>query len=186
MVQAGAPGFPLGIFAFITVFAVANTALINMLMASRLVYGMSRERVLPAALGLVHPGRRTPWVAIAFTTLLALGLIGFVGGVPALGGTTALLLLGVFTVVNVAVLVLRRDRVEHKHFRAPTFIPVIGAIVCGFLATPWAGRPVVQYEIAGILLAIGVVLWAITMLVNRKLDRAAVDLAHLASRGPIN
>ena len=179
VVQAGAPGFPLGIFAFITMFAVANSALINMLMASRLVYGMSRERVLPAALGLVHPGRRTPWVAIAFTTLLALGLIAFVGGVPALGGTTALLLLGVFTVVNLAVLVLRRDRVEHKHFRAPTVIPVIGVIVCGFLATPWAGRPVVQYEIAGILLIIGVVLWAITAMVNRKLGRAAVDLAHL-------
>src|SRR3712207_7666213 len=52
----------------------------------------------------------------------------FRSGVPALGGTTALLLLGVFTIVNVAVLVLRRDRVEHQHFRAPTFIPVIGAI----------------------------------------------------------
>jgi hypothetical protein len=43
-----------------------------------------------------------------------------------------------------------------------------------------------MYEIAGILLVIGVVLWAITALVNRKLDRVAVDLAHLASRGPVN
>ena len=47
VVQAGAPNFPLGIFGFITMFAVANSALINMLMASRLVYGMSREHVLP-------------------------------------------------------------------------------------------------------------------------------------------
>ena len=69
---------------------------------------MSREGVLPAALGQVHATRRTPWVAIVFTTLLAFGLITFVGEVPALGGTTALLLLGVFTVVNVAVLVLRK------------------------------------------------------------------------------
>ena len=71
VVQAGAPNFPLGVFGFITMFAVANSALINMLMASRLVYGMSREGVLPAALGRVHATRRTPWVAIAFTTLLA-------------------------------------------------------------------------------------------------------------------
>ena len=48
VVQAGAPNFPVGIFGFITMFAVANSALINMLMASRLVYGMSREHVLPA------------------------------------------------------------------------------------------------------------------------------------------
>ena len=37
VVQAGAPNFPLGVFGFITMFAVANSALINMLMASRLV-----------------------------------------------------------------------------------------------------------------------------------------------------
>src|SRR5919107_376238 len=101
VVQAGAPNFPLWIFGFITMFAVANSALINMLMASRLVYGMSREGVLPAALGKVHASRRTPYIAIGFTTLLAFALIMFVGAVPALGGTTALLLLGVFTIVNV-------------------------------------------------------------------------------------
>ncbi len=86
VVQAGAPNFPVWIFGFITMFAVANSALINMLMASRLVYGMSRERVLPALLGKVHPQRRTPFVAIGFTTLLAFGLITFVGEVPALAG----------------------------------------------------------------------------------------------------
>ena len=42
-----------------------------------------------------------------------------------LGGTTSLLLLCVFTIVNVAVLVLRRDPVDHKHFRAPTALPVV-------------------------------------------------------------
>ena len=57
VVQAGAPNFPIWIFGFITMFAVANSALINMLMASRLVYGMSRERVLPAALGHAHRRR---------------------------------------------------------------------------------------------------------------------------------
>ena len=90
VVQAGAPNFPLEIFGIITMFAVANSALINMLMASRLVYGMSREHVLPTVLGKVHPSRRTPYIAIGFTTLLAFGLITFVGEVPALGGTTAL------------------------------------------------------------------------------------------------
>ena len=75
VVQAGAPGFPLGDLRFITMFAVANSALINMLMASRLIYGMSREHVLPPLLGKVHPTRRTPYIAIGFTTLLAFALI---------------------------------------------------------------------------------------------------------------
>ena len=181
VVQAGAPGFPLWIFGFITMFAVANSALINMLMASRLVYGMSREGVLPPALGQVHPTRRTPYVAIGFTTLLAFGLITFVGGVPALGGTTALLLLCVFTVVNVALLVLRRDPVEHEHFRTPTLLPILGAASCAFLAGPWTGRASVQYEVAGILLGIGVVLWLVTVLVNRAAERGRAALGTVGS-----
>ena len=182
VVQAGAPGFPIGIFAFITMFAVANTALINMLMASRLLYGMSREGVLPPPLGKVHATRRTPYVAIVFTTILAFGLITFVGEVPELGGTTALLLLGVFTIVNITVLVLRKQPVEHKHFRVPTIFPIIGALTCGFLVTPFADRPAVQYQIAGVLLGIGVVLWAGTVLVNKRLGKGGprIDPEKLA------
>ena len=188
VVQAGAPNFPVWIFGFITMFAVANSALINMLMASRLVYGMSREHVLPPVLGKVHATRRTPYIAIAFTTLLAFALITFVGGVPALGGTTALLLLCVFTVVNVAVLLLRKDRVGHSHFRTPTLLPVLGAITCAFLAGPWTGRAIVQYQIAGVLIAIGIVLWVITMLVNRSLGvkPAEPEMETMGGTGPVN
>ncbi len=188
VVQAGAPNFPIGIFAFITMFAVANSALINMLMASRLVYGMSRERVLPEVLGKVHAVRRTPYIAIGFTTLLAFGLITFVGGVPALGGTTALLLLCVFTVVNVAVLVLRRDPVDHQHFRTPTILPILGAVCCAFLAGPWTGRDPIQYKTGGVLLAIGVVLWIVTVLVNRAtgLKPLEHDAEFGRITGPVN
>jgi basic amino acid/polyamine antiporter, APA family len=124
---------------------------------------MSREGVLPEVLGKVHSGRRTPYIAIGFTSLLAVGLILFAGGVPALGGTTALLLLCVFAIVNVAVLVLRKDKVGHKHFRTPTILPVLGAISCTFLAGPWTGRDPVQYVIAACLIGLGIVLWFATI-----------------------
>jgi amino acid transporter len=188
VVKAGAPDFPLWIFGFITMFAVANSALINMLMASRLVYGMSREGVLPASLGTVHQKRRTPYIAILFTTLLAGGLILLVGGVPQLGGTTALLLLCVFTVVNIAVLVLRREKAGHKHFRTPTPLPIVGALSCAFLVGPWTGRSPEQYRIAGVLLAIGLVLWVVTIFVNRATGtrKPLDDFPGLASGGPVN
>jgi APA family basic amino acid/polyamine antiporter len=149
---------------------------------------MSREHVLPAVLGKVHPTRRTPYIAIGFTSLLAFGLITFVGEVPALGGTTALLLLCVFTVVNIAVLVLRKDRVAHKHFRSPTVVPILGVITCAFLAGPWTGRDPVQYRIAGILLAIGVVLWLVTVWANRAtgVKPAEPTMADIGGRGPVN
>nr|WP_244409045.1 APC family permease [Stackebrandtia nassauensis] len=161
VLEIGAPDFPLWVFGLISIFAVSNSALINMLMASRLVYGMSREKVIPKVFGRVAPTRRTPWVAIIFTSAIAIGLTSY-ANVGDLGGTTALLLLAVFTIVNIAVLVLRRKPVEHKHFKAPTIVPIIGALISAFLVGPWSGRDPKQYQIAGILLAIGIVLWAIT------------------------
>ncbi|MHA7126856.1 APC family permease [Janibacter indicus] len=176
VVAAGAPGLPFDkIFPFIGMFAVANSALINMLMASRLVYGMARQEVLPPGLGVVHKSRQTPWVAIIFTTLISFGLISYVvldsesQVVALLGGTTSLLLLAVFTIVNIAVLVLRRDKVGREHFKAPTVLPIIGAISCAFLVGPWARseEQQQQYEIAGILLGLGVLLWVVTWFINR-------------------
>jgi APA family basic amino acid/polyamine antiporter len=170
VISVGAPDFPLRVFAFIGLFAVVNSALINMLMASRLLYGMSNERILPRAFGTVHPFRRTPWVAIVVTTAIAAVLVATAGadGVSKLGGTTALLLLVVFTVVNVAVLVLRRETVEHKHFKAPSWTPYVAAVLCGYLAIPWlSGRSKDDYIIAGFLLALGVVLWIVNWLYLR-------------------
>ncbi len=164
VVKAGAPDFPMDkILPFISMFAVANSALINMMMASRLLYGMSRQGVLPKSLAKVHEKNRTPWAAILFTTALSFGLIAYVSNasddaIAVLGGTTSLLLLGVFAVVNVAVLILRNDRVEHSHFRTKTWIAVAGALACLYLVTPLSGRDGEQYEVAGILLGIGLVL----------------------------
>ncbi|WP_432544341.1 APC family permease [Kineococcus sp. SYSU DK002] len=178
--QTAAPGFPMAdLLPFISMVAVANSALINMLMASRLVYGMSRHGVLPPSLGAVHPGRRTPWAAIGLTTAIALGLVGYVSLAPGspvvavLGGTTSLLLLTVFCVVNVVVLVLRRDHVAHRHFSAGPVLPVVGAVSCAYLVLPWtSGRALEQYRIAGVLVAVGVVLWVVTHVWQRRSVRS--------------
>lgn len=169
VLDVSAPGFPLQLFAAIGLFAVINSALINMLMASRLLYGMANERVLPRVFGTVHPSRRTPWVSILFTSVLAYLLVISVD-LSVLGGTTALLLLIVFTIVNVAVLVLRRRPVEHDHFRAPTWAPVLGIVLCGFLATPLSGRPSVQFGVAGVLLGVGALLWLVNYLLVGKVS----------------
>ena len=178
VVEAGGLSFPPKLFALIALVAVTNTALINMLMASRLVYGMSREGIVPRLLGRVHESRRTPYVAILFTTLLGFGLVS-TSKVEDLGDTTALLLLCVFAVVNVAVLVLRREPVEHEHFQAPTLLPVLGVITCVVLATPFVGREASVYVTAGILLGIGLVLWFVNRMIMGKTDD--VDAERLVS-----
>jgi APA family basic amino acid/polyamine antiporter len=167
VVQAAAPWFPPVVFSLVALFAVTNTALINMMMASRLVYGMAQEHVIPSPLGVIHPARRTPWVAILFTSLIAVILVSSLD-IGDLGSTTSLLLLAVFTVVNVAVLVLRRDTVPHDHFRAPTWVPVLGALSCAFFASPLSGRPSTEYVVAGILLGIGLLFWLLNAVIERR------------------
>jgi APA family basic amino acid/polyamine antiporter len=181
VVRLGAPGLPIkDILPFISMVAVSNTALISMLMASRLIYGMSRQHVLPHVLGTVSPVWRAPWVAILFTTTIAFAVILYVtafantDAIEVLGGTTSLLLLAVFTMVNVAVLVLRRDvRTGRRHFRTPTPLPVIGCVASLYLVTPLWGRPGQQYLLALILVMTGVVLSLLSVVLRRRLPDAA-------------
>ncbi len=169
VVQTASPAFPAVVFAAITLFAVTNTALINMMMASRLLYGMANERIIPNVFGKVHPNRRTPWFAIVVTSGLAVVLVLLLE-LSELGSMTSLLLLVVFTIVNIAVLVLRRETADHPHFRAPAGIPVVAAVLCAFLASPFSGRPPKEYLFAAILIGLGVLLWAINRAVVGKVD----------------
>ncbi|NUL43619.1 amino acid permease [Cellulosimicrobium funkei] len=135
-----AAGFiPPILFSGIALVAVANGALLTGIMSSRLAYGMARDGLLPAVLTRLLPQRRTPWVAIIATTGLSL-ILALTGTLEILAGTMVLLLLVVFTAVNAAVLVLRRDPVDRRHFRVPAFLPVAGIVSCIGLATQVEGE----------------------------------------------
>ncbi|WP_263144901.1 APC family permease [Pseudomonas sp. RIT-PI-AD] len=129
VVQATGYGVPPVFFSFVALVAVANGALLTMMMASRLAFGMAEEGLLPRAFGRVLARRRTPWVAIIVTTCAAM-LLTLTGTLQLLAETVVLLLLFVFMSTNLAVLVLRKDRVEHQHFRVPAVIPVLGILSC--------------------------------------------------------
>ncbi|MEZ5155719.1 MAG: APC family permease [Solirubrobacterales bacterium] len=174
LVLVGEQG-PLGVdpkvFAAITLFALANGALINMIMASRLVYGMSEEGIVPGFFGRVLSGRRTPITAIAFTTAIGLVLVS-TGDLASLADTTVLLLLCAFAIVNVAVLVLRRDEVPHSHFRVPTAAPVLGAIVCAVLIVDNDAEIFLR---AGLLLILGAGLWGLARLGGHRPETTIPD-----------
>ncbi|MGH7859231.1 MAG: APC family permease [Candidatus Binatia bacterium] len=148
---------PGGLFSLIALFAICNTGLLNLIMASRLSYGMAREGLLPSALARVDPNRRTPSVAVLVAFVLAAAL-AVSGGVQELAQTTSLLLLCVFTLLHVALLVVKR-REPHsaaQSFRTPIWTPVVGAILCGGMALQYPGP--VYLRMALVLLA-GVALY---------------------------
>ena len=102
-------------------------------------------------------------MAILFTTAIAAVLI-ITGDLSKLADTTVALLVVVFAIVNASVLFLRRDPVDHEHFRVPSIFPVLGvgvsiALLTQIEAEVWAR--------AGILIALGLVLWLLNALVLR-------------------
>jgi basic amino acid/polyamine antiporter, APA family len=127
--QTAAPWLPRWVFKAITMFAVANTVLINYIMGSRLLYGMSRQGMLPKVLGRVHATRRTPHVAILALLVVVL-VLAQSGQVQDLGAATGLLLLCCFTIVNGALIVLKLRPGEAKgKFEVPLVVPALGIVV---------------------------------------------------------
>lgn len=134
VMEASPLDVPDRLFSLVALLAVANGALLTMIMASRMAFGLARDGILPRSLGRVLPNRRTPGVAIAVTTLVAIGLT-FIGNLATLAETVVLFLLFVFLSTNVAVLVLRRDPVDHDHFRVWSFVPVLAVAASVVLLT---------------------------------------------------
>lgn len=130
VVRKAAPAFPPVLFTAISIFSVANTALLNYVMGSRLLYGMSRQGLLPGRLGRVHRGRRTPHVAILVLLVIVLAL-ALSGDIRQLADATSLLLLGAFVVVNGSLVVLKlRPGEPRGAFEVPVVIPGAGVGVC--------------------------------------------------------
>ncbi|MBV0895905.1 APC family permease [Microbacterium sp. NC79] len=167
VVEATGAGVPSWLFALIALIAVANGALLTMIMASRLTYGMAEQGLLPAVLGRVLPQRKTPWVAIVATTVIAIGLT-LIGDLATLAETVVLLLLIVFLSANISVLVLRRDKVTHEHFTVWTIVPYLGIASCVVLLTQQ--KPMV-WLFAAALLAFGGVLYAATRVLDQRSER---------------
>lgn len=119
------------LISFISLFAVINGALIQIIMGSRVLYGLGRENLLAARLAQVNPRTNTPVRA----TLIVSGLVIMAAlwlPIEVLARMTTGLLLIVFCFVNLALMRIKQNSPEQEEvFQVPMFVPITGAIVCG-------------------------------------------------------
>lgn len=168
VVETSGVAVPGWLFSLIALVAIANGALLFLVMASRVAYGLAEAGLLPRAFGLVLPKRRTPWVSILAVAGVTM-LLSLVGDIATLASTTVLLLLVVFISSNVSVLVLKKDRVEHRHFTVPRIVPVLAIIGSIVLLTQQTG--IVWLGAAGYVL-VGSVLFLVARLTRGRGVRA--------------
>ena len=154
VMEKAAPALPAFALVAITMFAVANTALVNYVTASRMLYGMSNQGLLPDIVGRVHPTRQTPHIAILILFAILAPLM-FSATIKDLASATVLLLLFSFAIVNASLIVLKRRAGEPVgQFEVPLFVPALGCVFCVVLiivriATGDVKAPL----IAGVLIA---------------------------------
>lgn len=157
VMKRSAPDFPPWVMTAIALFAVGNTALVNYITASRMLYGMAQQNLLPDHLGRVHEERRTPHFAIV--ALLAILIpLALLGSIKELASATVLLLLFVFAIVNGALAILQwRADEAPGHFEIPRFVPIAGMAVCSgliivrLLSSDWTAPALAGGLLAGIL-----------------------------------
>lgn len=113
----------------IAMFAIINGALIQTIMASRVLYGLSSRGHLHVSLSRVHPFTRTPLIA----TTLAIGTVfifALASDLSTLAETTSLIMLGIFSLVNLALWrVKRRHPKPEGVITFPAWLPVTGFLV---------------------------------------------------------
>jgi len=135
---------PIGgiIMAAIALFATANTVLIMLIVTSRMIYGMARDKALPKSLANISPKHRIPTISVLLTMILTIIPVFFVD-ISIVANATVFGVLINFFLVNISLIALRRRRPElERPFKLrPTIgwmplIALLGAIVCiGLLFT---------------------------------------------------
>jgi basic amino acid/polyamine antiporter, APA family len=172
--------FPSWLIAAVTCFAVLNTSLLNYVMGSRLIYGMSRDGMLPKPLGILHPTRHTPWLAIILIGAAVVGLRFL--DIAQTAAATVLLLLGVFVLMNLSLLRLKRRPGEPTgRFEIPLLIPILGALVCSALILARASTP---GSGASLSIAAGIALAAVALYFAMPRARHPEDSPSTTSHPP--
>jgi len=136
VVRTAAPRFPIWFYTVIPAFAAFNTALMNLIMTSRLLYGMAggARPVMPRALAAIHPRWQTPANSIIAVAILMMLIILAFRDIKTLASGTSIFLLSVFLLLQVALLKLKRDpHAPPAPFPIPTWIPCLGIAVCASL-----------------------------------------------------
>lgn len=118
----------------IAVIATLNGIIAQIILASRVIYGLSRQKVLPEWLGVLDQRTQTPRLATAIVTAAVLAL-ALLQRIDRLADLTSLLMLAVFLAVNAALVAmkLRRDPPPPDVVIVPMIVPVMGTVTCAVM-----------------------------------------------------
>lgn len=127
---------PVSVISLISLIAILNGALVQIVMGSRVLYGMAEKGLAPGLFRMIHPKTRTPAIAtIFFAVLLLIMALGL--PIVELARITSFIILTIFALVNLSLFAIkiREKRPDYRdHFNVPILVPATGFILCiGFI-----------------------------------------------------
>lgn len=124
------------VISLISLVAILNGALTQIIMGSRVIYGMAEKGIVPALLGFIHPKTRTPVAATGFFSIILL-IITLWLPIVSLARLTSFIILSIFALVNLSLCIIKlREKQKPKdvHMQTPILIPFVGILLCiGFI-----------------------------------------------------
>ena len=129
-------GIPVSVISLISLVAILNGALTQIIMGSRVLYGMAKKDIGPAQFGTIHPKTRTPIIATGFFSIILL-IITLWLPIVSLAKLTSFIILSIFALVNLSLCIIKfreKQKPEDVPMQVPFFIPFIGVLLCvGFI-----------------------------------------------------
>jgi APA family basic amino acid/polyamine antiporter len=146
---------------FVDLAAILGMSTVILVMAfgqTRILYAMSRDGLLPARLSTVHPKYGTPFFA-TWLVGIVFGLIAAVVPLDVLAELVNIGTLAAFSLVSLAVIILRKKRPDlHRAFRCPG-VPVVPALAIIFCLALMSFLSATTWMAFLIWLAIGLVVY---------------------------
>ena len=117
------------------IMGLASVVLVMLMGQPRIFFSMSRDGLLPAAFGKVHPRIQTPYITTIVTGIVAALVAGFFP-IALLGELVSIGTLLAFVIVCFGVMALRYARPNiPRPFRTPfvPVVPILGILICGYM-----------------------------------------------------
>ena len=115
------------IITIISLVSVVNGALVQVIMGSRVLYGMSRKNWLPTKFGEINKVTHTPVIATLFVSLSVL-FFALLFPLLSLAKITSFITLIIFMLINFSLIKIKLSNKEHDGFKVPLIIPVVGGV----------------------------------------------------------
>lgn len=118
----------------ISMLAVVNGIMVQIIMASRALYGMAKQKIIPGYFGYLNPHSKTPTISILFVCV-CIFIFSAIIPIKTLASLTSFTMLIIFCLVNISLIKLKYQNPIVPTLNLPIWVPYIGFILCFMLAS---------------------------------------------------